>query len=125
MAVCKSWLFYSSFTKKMKYLVIPFLFLTAVANAQLTEKQLKEMHDNTAKIESTTIRLNESINASIRSMDSENMVRTSEQMGRNMDAFMATRKEHERKNLQRMYWRLGAGVLMLVVLFAGWRRKKP
>lgn len=108
----------------MKYLVIPFLFLTAVANAQLTEKQLKELHDNTAKIESTTIRLNESINASIRSMDSENMARAREQMSRNRDTFMAARKEQEQKKLQRMYWRLGAGVLMLVVLFAGWRRKK-
>lgn len=108
----------------MKYLFISFLFLSTIASAQLSQKQLKEMHDNTAKIESTTAKLNESINAGMHRMDSENRARTNEQMARNLDSFMANRKEQERKNMQRMYLRLGFGVLMLAVLFAGWRRKK-
>jgi hypothetical protein len=82
------------------------------------------MHDNTAKIESTTVKLNESINASMHRMDSENMARFNEQNTRNLNSFMANRKEQERKNMRRMYWRLGFGLLMLVILIVGWRRKK-
>lgn len=108
----------------MKYLFILFLFTATCASAQLTKEQLKEMHDNTAKIESTSAKLTESINASMHRIDSENMARTNEQMARNMDAFMANRKEQERKNMKRMYWRLGFGILMLVVLITGWMRKK-
>jgi hypothetical protein len=37
---------------------------------------------------------------------------------------MAARKEQERKNMQRMYWRLGLGILMFIVLIVGWSRKK-
>jgi flagellar biosynthesis/type III secretory pathway M-ring protein FliF/YscJ len=108
----------------MKLLTLLFLLCTIAATAQLSEKQLKELHDNTAKIESTTTKLNESINASIHRTDSMNMVRFNEQNSRNLDAFMAARKEQERKTTQRIYWRLGFGVLMLIVLFVGWRRKK-
>jgi flagellar biosynthesis/type III secretory pathway M-ring protein FliF/YscJ len=108
----------------MKLLSLLFLLCTVAANAQLSEKQLKELHDNTAKIESTTAKLNESINASIHRTDSMNMVRFNEQNTRNLDAFMAARKEQERKTTQRIYWRLGFGVLMLIVLIVGWRRKK-
>ena len=88
------------------------------------KKQLKELHDNTAKIESTTTKLNESINESMHRTDSINMVRFNEQNTRNLDAFMASRKEQERKTIQRIYWRLGFGVLMLIVLIVGWIRKK-
>jgi hypothetical protein len=108
----------------MKYLFILFLFTTTYANAQLSEKQLKEMHDNTAKIESTTVKLNESINASMQRIDSENRARTNEQMTRNLNSFMDNRQEQERKNMKRMYWRLGFGILMLIVLVTGWMRKK-
>ena len=108
----------------MKYLFILFLLVTSGANAQLTDKQLKEMHDNTAKIESTTVKLNESIKQSMHAVDSLNMVEFNRQNERNLDAFMAARKEQERKNMQRMYWRLGFGVLMLILLIVGWRRKK-
>ena len=108
----------------MKYLFIFFLLFSSVVHAQLSEKQLKELHDNVAKMDSTTAKLNESINASIHATDSLNMVRFNEQNIRNLDAFMAERKEQERKAMQRMYWRIGFGVLMLVVLIVGWTRKK-
>ena len=108
----------------MKPLFIFFLLLSAVAHAQLSEKQLKEMHDNIAKMDSTTTKLNESINESMRVTDSLNMVRFNEQNTRSLNAFMAERKEQEQKARQRIYWRLGFGVLMLVVLIVGWTRKK-
>ena len=108
----------------MKPLTLLFLLFTFTANAQLSDKQLKELHDNTAKIESTTVKLNEAINESRRRTDSMNMVRFNEQNTRNLNSFMAARKEQERKNIQRMYWRMGFGVLMLIVLIFGLLRKK-
>jgi cytochrome c1 len=100
------------------------LLFAASANAQLSEKQLKELHDNTAKIESTSVKLNEAMNASMHVTDSLNMVRFNEQNSRNLDAFLAQRKEQKKKDMQRMYWRLGFGLMMLVVLIIGWKRKK-
>jgi len=108
----------------MRYLFLCFLLAASVAHAQLSDKQLKELHDNTAKIESTSVKLNEAINASMHATDSLNMVRFNEQNTRNLDAFMAERKVQEQKAMQRMYWRFGIAVLMLVVLIFGWRRKK-
>jgi hypothetical protein len=108
----------------MKYLLIFFLLITSGANAQLTDKQLKEMHDNTAKIESTTVKLNESIKHSMHAIDSLNMVEFNRQNERNLNSFMAARKEQERKDMQRMYWRLGFGILMFIVLIVGLSRRK-
>ena len=108
----------------MKLLTFIFLVFTFTANAQLSEKQLKEMHDNVAKMDSVTAKLNESINASMHRTDSLDMVRFNEQNTRSLNAFMAQRKEQEQKAKQRMYWRLGFGVLLLVVLIVGWTRKK-
>jgi len=108
----------------MKALFPLFLLLNFCAHAQLSDKQLKELHDNTAKIESTTVKLNEAINASMNTTDSLNLVRFNEQNTRNLNAFMASRKEYERKQQQRMYRRLGFGILMLGVLIFGIRRKK-
>jgi len=68
--------------------------------------------------------LNEAINESMHRTDSMNMVRFNEQNTRNLDAFMAARKEQENKQMKRMYWRLGFGILMLIVLIVGWTRKK-
>ena len=83
-----------------------------------------EMRDNAAKMESTTAKLNNSINESMRMKDSLNMEEFSKQNARNLDAFMAERREQENKNKKRMYWRLGFGVLMLVILGVGMARKK-
>jgi len=77
-----------------------------------------------AKLDSTTAQLNESISKSMHRMDSINMERTNEQMARNLNSFMAARKEQENKQLKQMYWRLSFGVLMLIVLIVGWIRKK-
>ena len=108
----------------MKYLFISFLLLSTGVHAQLTDKQLKELHDNTAKMESTTVKLNESINQSMHRIDSLNMVQFNKQNERNLNAFMAARKEQERKDIQRMYWRLGFGILMFIVLIVGLMRRK-
>ena len=108
----------------MKYLSILLLLFVSVANAQLTDKQLKEMRDNAAKMESTTAKLNNSIKENMRVKDSLNMEEFSKQNARNLDAFMAERREQENKNKKRMYWRLGFGVLMLVILGVGMARKK-
>jgi len=108
----------------MKYLLILFLLISAGAHAQLTDKQLKELHDNTAKMESTSVKLNESINESMHRVDSLNMVEFNKQNERNLNAFMAARKEQERKDIQRMYWRLGFGILMFIVLIGGLMRRK-
>ncbi|UEG49988.1 hypothetical protein LK994_00685 [Ferruginibacter lapsinanis] len=110
--------------KSMRYLLFLSLLLSSVANAQLSQKQLQEMQDNARKMDSVTRKMNESINESIRRMDSLNMIETNKQMTRNMDAFMAERKVQEKKAKQRMYLRLGFGILMLVVLVIGLRRKK-
>ena len=108
----------------MKYLCLFFILLSATASAQLSDKQMKEMHDNTAKIESASVKLNEAMLNSQHIMDSLNMARFNEQNIRNLNAFMAERKVQEQKATKRMYWRLGFGLLMLVVLVVGWRRKK-
>jgi hypothetical protein len=108
----------------MKYLFISFLLVSTAVHAQLTDKQLKELHDNTAKMESTTVKLNESINQSMHRIDSLNMVQFNKQNERNLNAFMAARKEQERKDIQRMYWRLGFGILMFIVLIVGLMRRK-
>ena len=108
----------------MKYVLAFFLLLSSVTYGQLSDKQLKEMHDNVAKMDSVTAKLNESINASMRVTDSLDMVRFNEQNTRSLNAFMAERREQERKATQRIYWRLGFGILMLAVLIVGWRRKK-
>ena len=103
----------------MKYLSILLLLFVSVANAQLTDKQLQEMRDNAAKMESTTAKLNNSISENMRVKDSLNMEEFSKQNARNLDAFMAERREQENKNKKRMYWRLGFGVLMLVFGIVG------
>jgi exonuclease VII small subunit len=108
----------------MKYLFMAFLLLTTGAHAQLSEKQMKELHDNTAKMESTTVKLNESIKQSMHAIDSLNMVEFNKQNERNLNSFMAARKEQEHKDLQRMYWRLGFGILMFIVLIVGLARRK-
>ncbi len=108
----------------MKYLSILLLLFVSVANAQLTDKQLKEMRDNAAKMESTTAKLNDVIKENMRVKDSLNMEEFSKQNARNLDAFMAERREQENKNKKRMYLRLGFGVLMLVILGVGMARKK-
>ncbi|MES2431780.1 MAG: hypothetical protein V4556_12650 [Bacteroidota bacterium] len=106
------------------FFLFSLLILTLTVNAQLSEKQLKEMHDNTAKIESTTVKINESMNESIRVMDSINMENFNRQNERNLNAFMAERKEQERKAQKGMYLRIGFGVLMLIVLIIGITRKR-
>ncbi len=108
----------------MKYVASLLLCFTLVASsAQVSDRQLKE---NIAKLDSQTRELNESMARSTQSIDSINMVRSNEQMARNMDAFMAERREQDRRRLKQMYWRLGFGVLMMVVLIVGWgRRRKP
>lgn len=108
----------------MRYLLILFLLISSATHAQLTKEQMQELHDNTRKIDSQTNALNESINASIQRMDSVNRELSNKQMARNMDAFLAERKEQERKAKQGAYIRIGFGVLMLIVLIVGLRRKK-
>lgn len=106
--------------------LLPFLllFIYSGAGAQLSEKQLQELKENTAKVESSRVQLEAVMKESQRRMDSINMKQFSEQNTRNLNAFMAARKEQERKQLRSMYWRLGFGILMLVVLVVGWMRKK-
>ncbi len=109
----------------MKRLFAATLFFSSLTcAAQLTEKQLKELHENTAKVESSQVQLQRSIAESQRLMDSINMENFNKQNTRNLNAFLAARKEQERKELKRMYWRLGFGILMLVVLVVGWMRKR-
>ena len=108
----------------MRYLLFLFLLITSTTHAQLTKEQMQEVHDNTKKIDSQSNALNESINASIHTMDSINRELSNKQMARNMDAFMAEQKERDRKAKQGAYVRIGFGVLLFVVLIIGLRRKK-
>ena len=108
----------------MKYFLLLLLLFAGAAHAQLTDKQMKEMHDNMLKIDSSTAQLNESIKASQKAIDSINMARFNEQNNRNLDAFMAERREQEKKQLKAMYLRLAFGGLMLIVLIVGFLRKK-
>lgn len=108
----------------MKYLLAFLLLFTSVANAQLTDKQLKEMQDNIVKMDSTSAKLNDVIKENMLVKDSLNMEEFSNQNARNLDAFMAEQKNRERKLSQRMYWRIGFGVLMLIILGVGMARKK-
>lgn len=108
----------------MKYLLLVLLFVASVAHAQLTDKQLQEMRNNAAKLESTTAKFNNVIEDNMRVRDSLNMEEFSKQNARNLDAFMVQRREQEKKTTTRMYWRIGFGVIMLVILGAGMARKK-
>jgi hypothetical protein len=107
----------------MQYFLLFLLLFANAANAQLSNKQMKEMHDNTAKIESASAKLNDVILQNQYVTDSLNMVRFTEQNTRNLDAFMAQRKQQEKKELKAMYWRLGFGILMFVVLIVGLLRR--
>lgn len=108
----------------MKAIFIILLFISFGAVAQLSNKQIEELRQNTAKVESSRVQLEAVMKESQRRMDSANMAHFNEQNIRNLNAFMAARKEQERKAMNRMYWRIGFGVLMLIVLIAGWARKK-
>ena len=76
----------------MKYLSIILLFFVSVANAQLTDKQLQEMRNNAAKMESTTAKFNNVIQENMKVKDSLNMEEFSKQNARNLDAFMTEQK---------------------------------
>ncbi|MFN8252534.1 MAG: hypothetical protein U0V75_11705 [Ferruginibacter sp.] len=106
--------------------IFTFLLLVAstVASAQLSEKQLKELHERTAKAESSRVQLEAAMKESQRRADSINMAAFNEQNTRNLNAFAAARKEQERKSMIRMYWRLGFGAIMMVILVVGWSRKR-
>jgi hypothetical protein len=108
----------------MKYLSIILLLFVSVAHAQLSDKQLQEMRNNAAKLESTTAKFNNVIQENMKVKDSLNMEEFSKQNARNLDAFMAERREQEKKIKTRMYWRIGFGILMLVILGVGMARKK-
>lgn len=107
-----------------KFFLLIALIGSASSFAQLTQKQLKELRENTAKAESSRVQLELSIKESQRAMDSINMARFNEQNTRNLNAFLAARKEQEHKQMNRMYLRLGFTVLMIVALVIGWRRKR-
>ena len=105
----------------MKRLLFVCLLFSVVAKAQVDEKKIQ---DGIKKLDTMNAQLNESMTRSMHAIDSMNMARTNEQMARNMDAFMAQRREQEKKDMQRVYWRLTFGGLMLVVLIVGMMRKK-
>ena len=107
-----------------KFFLLISLIVSVNSFAQLTQKQLQELHENTAKAESSRVQLELSIKENQRVMDSINMERFNEQNTRNLNAFVTARKEQERKQMNRMYVRLGFAALMIVALFIGWRRKK-
>lgn len=109
----------------MKKLLTILLVLAGITTwAQLSDKQLKELRDNTARAESSRIQLETAMQQSIHRMDSINLAAFNGQNTRNLNAFMAARKEQERKSMVRMYWRLGFGAVMLAVLIVGWTRKR-
>lgn len=61
-----------------KLLPFLFLFIYAGAAAQLSQKQLKELHENTEKAESSRIQLEAGLKETQRVMDSINMARFNE-----------------------------------------------
>ncbi len=106
----------------MKYIVSLLLCFSVVASsAQPSNKQL---NDNIAKLDSQTKALNESIERNMHYSDSVNTARSNEQMNRNMNSFLAERREQERKQMRQAYWRIGFGVLMMIVLVVGLVRKR-
>jgi uncharacterized protein YxeA len=108
----------------MKTLFSFLLLLSVTAIAQLSGKQLKELRDNTVKIESSRVQLESSVNRSMHVMDSINMESFNKQNEQNLQAFISAQKEREQKAKQRMYWRIGFGILMLIVLIIGLVRKR-
>ncbi|MGG9971821.1 hypothetical protein ACQ33O_08530 [Ferruginibacter sp. SUN002] len=108
----------------MRYLLLFFLILSSVTQAQLTQKQLDDLKENSKRLDSITAKTNESINNSIRRMDSLTRAQSQKQMDRNLEAFMAVQKENQRKAKQGAFIRIGIGILLLVVLIIGLRRKK-
>lgn len=108
--------------KKRKFLLFLLLCFTILSSsAQISNGELKE---NIAKMDSQTNELNKSLERNMHRIDSIEMVRSVEQMGRNMSSFMAQRSEQERKEKRQAYLRIGFGVLMLIILVIGLRRKK-
>ncbi len=105
----------------MRYLLFVLLLFSTVVTAQINDKELKE---NIVKLDSSTARLNASMKEHTRVRDSLDMVEFNRQNELNLNSFMAARKEQERKDMQRMYWRLGFGILMFAILIIGMRRRK-
>ena len=108
----------------MRYYLILLFCLVNICQAQLTVKQLKEMHDNTAKAESSMSQLQRTIADNDRRMDSIRMESFKKDNERNLDAFMASQSEHAASQKKRAYWRIGIGIALLVVLVIGLMRKK-
>lgn len=91
------------------------------ASAQINQQQPDR---EIAQADSQAKSLNASIERSMQRMDSVNAARNAEQMNRNMDRFMAERKEQQRKQMRGAYMRIGFGVLMMAVLIVGLVRKR-
>ncbi len=114
----------------MKYFFIAILFFSGQLMAQknLPSVQEKEMiqkiQKTKAEIDSSQEALNRVMEESKKRSDSIEMQRFNEQNNRNLDAFMQSQRVAEKKSKERMWWRLGLGIVFLLLGIYGVMRKR-
>ncbi len=95
--------------------------------AQTTEelkKKAAEIKEQTKKIEEQSKALDSFLQHQSDSLRQKQLQRDLENNNRNLDAFMAMQKERAAKQKKQMWFRLGFGSLMLVVLIVGLARRR-
>ena len=88
------------------------------------EKLREQAAQQRASLDSSRKATDSFIMQQMKRNDSVEMARYMEQNNRNLDAFMKTMKERERKQKQGMWMRIGAGILILGVGIYGVMRKR-
>ena len=79
---------------------------------------------DTAKINRQMRALDSANTAAMDRMYNQHVTESQASMNNNLNAFVRMQQERSRKQMQQNYIRIGAGVLFLVILIIGWRRKK-
>ncbi len=106
-----------------------FLFLTSFITvcAQNSNKDLDEMHrqmdKQRASLDSSMKKMDTLLQHQSKSYDSSIAAQQIETNNRNLNSFLGDMKEREQKEKQRMWMRIGFGLLLLVVGIIGMRRK--
>lgn len=101
--------------------------ITCWSIAQTTEelkKKAAEVKEQTRKIQEQGKAIDSFLQHQSDSLRQKQLQRELENNNRNLDAFVAMQKERDAKQKKQMWFRLGFGGLMLVVLIVGLARRK-
>ena len=107
-----------------KLLFILSVIICTQLAAQKATKTEKLPPLDTAKMNAQIRSMNESTNAYIEKMNRELTEKSIQNMNNNTIAFVKMQEEQKKKQLRSSIIRISIGVVFLIVLIIGWRRKK-